>query len=349
MITNIDNDKIINNSKYNNLFLSASLNDINENCKILKSSFYLDSFNYFPVTKNYETFKNLFKRQDNNSIDNFYTKIFFENFKKNEKNFKKFEDCFILGSSPSDNYYSNLIHFLPRLFFNNEKHINLIIHRNLSNKFRSLLKNICNLREVQVNFNYIDDDFYQFNDSTCPQFFNIEKSIKILQYFFKKILENVKDLDYGKRIYIRREDADYRKILNEADLIEKLRKNNFQIINPNHFEILEQMKIFSCAEIIISPHGSNLSNIIFCNSGSKIYEIGPKFDNSYEINISNRYNQLSNVSNINYYKIDVDSVDVANHSTIAEKYISKKILNESNYYKNLIIKINQIDKLIDSL
>ena len=92
---------------------------------------------------------------------------------------------------------------------------------------------------------------------------------------------NIKAPEIGKRIYVRRENASYRKILNEADLIESLRKNGFDIINPHHFEIINQMKIFSNAEVIISPYGSNLSNIIFCKKGTKIVEISPNFRNSY--------------------------------------------------------------------
>ena len=33
------------------------------------------------------------------------------------------EDVYLLGSSFVDNYYTNLIFFLPRLFFNNEDEI----------------------------------------------------------------------------------------------------------------------------------------------------------------------------------------------------------------------------------
>tara|TARA_B100000579_G_C22828386_1_gene854537 strand:- start:1110 stop:2159 length:1050 start_codon:yes stop_codon:yes gene_type:complete len=349
MIEDINTETIIKNPDLNSLFLSASLQDINDKCKILKSNFYLDSFNYFPITSNYKTFKSLFKRQDNNSIEHFYNKNFLDDLKNNEKNFKKFENRFILGSSPADNYYSNLIHFFPRIFFNNNKEINLVIHRNLSNKFRNLIKAICELRGAKVNFNYLDDEFYIFNNSEIPQFFSIEKSVNILQYFFSKILINFKDLNYGKKIYIRRENATYRKILNEADLIERLKNNGFEIINPNHFEIFEQMKLFSNAELIIAPHGSNLSNIIFCKEGTKIYEIGPKLEKEYEINILNRYSYLSKITKLKYTKIEADSVNVNKHSNIAKKYISKKILDESNYYKNIILKINSIDNFINNL
>ena len=51
MLYDVDQLKILNDNLLNNTFSSALLKDINENCKILNSDFYLDSFNYIPITK----------------------------------------------------------------------------------------------------------------------------------------------------------------------------------------------------------------------------------------------------------------------------------------------------------
>ena len=116
MVKDIDESKILQTESLNNLFKSATLKDIGENCRILNTDFYLDSFNYFPITKKDECFTNLFKRQDDNSINHFYTEDFYKNFINKKSSFKLIKDSVILGSSPSDNYFSNLIHFLPRIF-----------------------------------------------------------------------------------------------------------------------------------------------------------------------------------------------------------------------------------------
>ena len=349
MLIDVNELEILKDNKLNNLFSSANLKDINQQCKILNGDFYLDSFNYFPINTNFKTFHMLFKRQDENSLHHFYREDFYKNFIDKKNDFKRITNSYVLGTSPADNYYSNLIHFLPRIFFNNDKKINLVIHRNLSNKFRNLIISLCQIRGIKVKFNYIDDGFYIFKNCSIPQFFEIKKSINILKFFIDKILLNIKPPEFGTKIYIRRDDVNYRKILNEADLIEKLRENGFEIINPHHFEILAQMKIFSNAEIVISPYGSNLSNIIFCNKRTKVIEISPHFQNSYEKNISNRYKDLSEMIDLDFHKISVETVDIKHHSDLAKKYISKNILNHSDYYKNLILKVSEIDKLISSL
>ena len=348
MIKDINESYILQNKSLNNAFKSADLRDISENCKILNTKFYLDSFNYFPITNNNETFLNLFKREDDNSINHFYTEDFYNNFTDKKSNFKVIKDCVVLGSSPSDNYFSNLIHFLPRIFFINDKKINLTIHRNLSNKFRKLIETICILRGIEISFTYLDDAFYNFNNSSIPEFFHIKKSIKILKFFLENALNDIVVPKFKPKIYIRREDANYRKILNEADLISKLRKLEFEIINPHHFEILEQMKIFSNAELILAPHGSNLSNIIFCRKDTKIIEISPDLNNLYEKNIANRYKDIADNLSLEFQTIKADSVDVVKHSELSKKYIHSKILKNSNYYKNMILKVSEIDKYFNN-
>jgi len=349
MLIDINESKIAKEESLNNLFKTASLNGINENCKILNKEFYLDAFNYFPITKNNETFANIFKREDDNSINHFYTENFYKNFIDKKNDFKLIKNCFILGSSPSDNYYSNLIHFVPRIFFTNDKIINIAIHRNLSNRFRKFIELICKIRGIEISFTFLDEGFYNFSNSSIPEFFNVNKSIKILKFFIEQTLMNVKVPEFKPKIYIRREDANYRKILNEADLINKLRQQGFEIINPQHFEIPEQMKIFSNAEVIVAPHGSNLSNIIFCKKGTKIIEISPKLNNLYEQNIAKRYKYITNFINLEFETIKADSVDVVNHSELSVKYIHPKILQNSNYYKNMIIKISEIEKKLNNL
>ena len=349
MLIDIKESEILQKETLNNLFKSAILKDISENCKILNTEFYLDSFNYFPLTKNNETFINLFKRADDNPINHFYTEDFYKNFTDKKNNFRVIKDCFVLGSSPSDNYFSNLVHFLPRIFFINDKQINLAIHRNLSNKFRKLIETICLLRGIEISYTYLDDDFYNFHNSSIPEFFNVNKSIKILKFFIEKTFTNIKVPEFKKKIYIRREDASYRKILNEADLISKLRKQEFEIINPHHYKILEQMKIFSKAEVIVAPHGSNLSNIIFCKKGAKIIEISPKLNNLYEQNIAKKYKNIADNLNLEFHTIKADSVDVEKYSEQSKKYIHSKILKNSNYYKNMILKMSEIEKYFNNL
>ena len=114
-------EDILNSEEINSKFISAKHNHLNIQCNILKENFFLDSANYFPITYEYESFLDVFSWGENNKYKNFYSENFLNNFKLNVNSFKKHSNVFVLGSSLSNNYFRNIITFLPRIFFINQK------------------------------------------------------------------------------------------------------------------------------------------------------------------------------------------------------------------------------------
>ena len=340
MIIDLNSTKIKNDKNLSNLFFNANFINLSINCNILKSSFYSDSFYYFPITENNETFSSLFNR-DLNNISHFYSKKFFDNYKSNKNSLKNFKEVYILGSNAGNNYYSNLLQFLPRIYFNKKSNLKIAIHRNSSNKYRKFIGSILKSLNIEFTFLFLDDDFYHFIDSDFPQFLNLNDSIKIL----KEFINPNTGVEISKKIYVTREDSNYRKVINEGDVVTLLREKGYKVINPQLYEIEEQIEIFSNAEKIIAPHGSNLANIIFCKPGTEIFEITPSFRENEKI-LENRYLNLCLINNLKHNKIVSDTVDVENHSTLAKKYIHKNVLSQSNYYKNLIVQIQELSKII---
>ena len=340
MIVDINSSKIKNDKSLSNLFDNANFSNLSINCNILKGNFFSDSFYYFPITENNETFSSLFNR-DLNNISHFYSQKFFNNFKDNKNSLKNFKEVYILGSNAGNNYYSNLLQFLPRIFFNKKTNIKLAIHRNSSNKYRNFIKSILKSLNIEFTFVFLDDDFYYFIDSEFPQFFTMKDSIEILKNF----LNPKTNVETSKKIYVTREDSNYRKIINEGDVVSLLREKGYKVINPQLYEIEEQIEIFSNAEKIIAPYGSNLANIIFCKPGTEIFEITPSFRDNENI-LKDRYSNLSLINNLKHNKIISDTVDVQNHSSLANKYINNEVLYKSNYYKNLIVKIQNLTPIV---
>ncbi len=340
MLSDINLDRIKSDKNISDLFVNASFSSLAINCNILKGSFFSDAFYYFPISNNNQTFSSLYLREFNN-LSHFYTVKFFENFNEKKHSLKSFKDIYILGSNSGNNYYSNLLHFLPRIFFNKQTNVKIAIHRNSSNKYREFLTAILNSLKIEFNFIYLDDDFFYFQNSEFPQFMSINDSIKILKNFFnpKANPEN------SKKIYVTREDSNYRRIINEGDIITLLREKGYRVINPQLYEIEEQIEIFSNAEKIISPYGSNLANIIFCKPGTEIVEISPPFTDKEKV-FDERYSNLSMLNKLKYNKIVADTIDVEKHSELAKKYIHPNILSNSNYYKNLILKIKDLKEII---
>jgi capsular polysaccharide biosynthesis protein len=93
--------------------------------------------------------------------------------------------------------------------------------------------------------------------------------------------------DFSERIYISRENAKYRRVLNEPEVKELLGAYGFITVSPEDLSLEEQIAMFAGAKIIIAPHGSGLTNIIFCQPGTKVIElISPHYLRYYYWGIS---------------------------------------------------------------
>ncbi len=344
IIKNLDEQDIIQDKKINSLFLTVLNDKLRIKCKILKSDFYLDSFNYFPITDDNLSFFRLFRwlGTARNRYNLFYTKSFSKNFFERRKNFKKFSNAVILGSSPSNDYFRNIMTFLPRIFFISDKEINLVIHRNTSNKFRVFIKEILTQKKIKVKkFIYLDDDFYKFNNSKIPQFFTMAASIIILN----KSLSYIKQ-DSGLKVYLSRHNSVYRNLINEGDLRDTLKKKNFMIVDTNNMSVFEQIKIFSEACVIVGPTSSALTNLVFSKKGTRVIEIIPKYKYDYETTFKIRYSKICKYRELKYMSIEADPVNNVKLNPETKKFISKKVLEESNYYKNLLIEVKKFEKII---
>jgi capsular polysaccharide biosynthesis protein len=105
-----------------------------------------------------------------------------------------------------------------------------------------------------------------------------------------------------KRIYISREDATHRKVLNEDEVFSILKKYGFKLIKLSTLSFEEKIKLFHCAEVIVSPHGAGLTNLIFCNPGTKIVEM---FTPTYLIPC---FHIISNHMDLDYYGLIGDKM-----------------------------------------
>ena len=101
----------------------------------------------------------------------------------------------------------------------------------------------------------------------------------------------------GRRLYISRGLASYRRVLNEVDVIQLLRQHGFEEIRFEQLSMCEQAESMASCEAVVAPHGAGLSNIVFCSPGTKVIEIfSPELVTGY-------FWKLSNQMNLDYYYI----------------------------------------------
>jgi len=102
-----------------------------------------------------------------------------------------------------------------------------------------------------------------------------------------------------KKLYFKRGDANKRKIINEEEIISLLESQGFVIIEPEQLSIIQQARLVSNANVIISAHGAALSNLVFVQKDNcKIMEI---FSPDYFR--TDCYYTLAGILNLDYWYI----------------------------------------------
>lgn len=87
------------------------------------------------------------------------------------------------------------------------------------------------------------------------------------------IPERTEEKSKGKRLYISRRKASYRRVINETEVLECLKNLGFIDITLESMTVKEQALLLASAEAVIAPHGAGLTNLVFCSPGTKVIEI----------------------------------------------------------------------------
>ena len=216
----------------------------------------------------------------------------------------------LTGGAGNFNYWHWLFDVLPRIKIikNNYdlKKIDYYLFPNLEKRFQTetldILKIPIKNRLSSIKSRHIYSDQIISTDHPYVVKNNPSHEIQNLPFWILDWLRSVflietdfKDNSYPKKIFIDRSDAtsnhsELRKILNEKEIIEKLKIDGYKPIRLADMAFIEQVKTFFNAEKIIGLHGAGFANLVFCRSNTKILEIKPSTDGKVIENLANNLN-----------------------------------------------------------
>lgn len=193
----------------------------------------------------------------------------------------------VISSPGSENWYHWLLQILPRLLIlkQAQAQYDRIYINNLTQPWQkeSLKIILSSLKIPEDKLLIINGDcIIQAEMLIVPSVPFIPRKDIPLPSWLKKELRAVflgKDSSPVKkyeRIYISREKASSRRILNEKDLIKSLRKLDFHIVDLETLSPHEQAHLFYNARVIVGPHGSGFANLLFVKPHCKLIEIDHK-------------------------------------------------------------------------
>lgn len=90
--------------------------------------------------------------------------------------------------------------------------------------------------------------------------------------------------DRSRRLFVSRDDATTRRVANEKDLSRLFQERDIEVIRCGDLPLRKQLAAFSEASLVIGPHGSALTNLLFSRTGTKVIEL---FSSAAALDVSN--------------------------------------------------------------
>ena len=176
-------------------------------------------------------------------------------------------------------------------------------------------------RHLKVDKLYVCEHPWYYTGYVQYEIKNIPKWI--IKFLRTKFLNLSKEFKCSKKIFIDRTDSlfSHCKLINNDEIKRFLSEEGFEIYQTSKLKFLEQVYLFKNAEIIVSPHGAALSNIVFSNSNLKLIELIP------ENHPSKKCERISNILGFNYIRVELENLN-SKHNLNGDMKISTEDLNK---------------------
>jgi capsular polysaccharide biosynthesis protein len=179
----------------------------------------------------------------------------------------------VIGGSA--NYYHWLIDSLPRLLLA-KQHVDISTYKIVVNKplqrFQRESLALLGIEDQQL-LQVGDDEAIRARSTLVP---SLLASTTVPHPMLPKMLQNAfpeRHRSPHRRVYLSRQEASSRRLLNEAELIPLLKRYGFQRIVPSTLSFQEQIDLCYGADALVAVHGAGMANIAFCPASTKVFEI----------------------------------------------------------------------------
>lgn len=136
----------------------------------------------------------------------------------------------------------------------------------------------------------------------------MEPSASTIHLLRRIFLESTESEKNRRRIYISRNDAETRRLMNEQRLLAYLTPLGFEVYYLSTLSMSEQVMLFAAASLIVAPHGAGLANLSFSMPECCVIELMP------ETYVVDCFKVICDTLNIRYRRVMCQPVVPANNS-----------------------------------
>lgn len=232
-----------------------------------------------------------FQYRNNKNEKNELNSVFFKGTPKIKKKIKGSVFSLLVGGGGNSNYWHWLFDVIPKFyiyqsskFFDPNSYILLpSLDRDFQNETLDLLGIKRKFRISSKYYRHFEADKivttshpYNFLNDPDKDSLNIPSwifSFLKKSFLIEKIIDSNYIKKFPKKIYISRKDGtSLRYLINEKEVKDVLKKNDFQEIILSQYSFADQVSMFYNADFIAGLHGAGFANIVFCRSGTNVLE-----------------------------------------------------------------------------
>ncbi|MGH8961044.1 MAG: glycosyltransferase family 61 protein [Jatrophihabitantaceae bacterium] len=97
-----------------------------------------------------------------------------------------------------------------------------------------------------------------------------------VEFLRSRLLPSVDVSGPRRRIFVTRgPSANNRAVVNEDAVLALLAARGFEPVDPGSLSVVQQIRTFATASVIVAPHGAALANLIFTGPGAHVIELFP--------------------------------------------------------------------------
>jgi hypothetical protein len=94
-------------------------------------------------------------------------------------------------------------------------------------------------------------------------------------YLRRLFASDIGERQQFRRLYVSRNDTNRRHLTNEAEVVAALQPYGFEAVTMSGRSVSAQAALFAEAAVVVAPHGGALTNLVFCQPGTKVVELFP--------------------------------------------------------------------------
>ncbi|MEG3841898.1 FkbM family methyltransferase [Microcoleus sp. herbarium14] len=135
-----------------------------------------------------------------------------------------------------------------------------------------------------------------------------------------------------KRIYISRNAGAQRRTINEDEVLNILNERGFTRIFAESISFAEQVALMANAEVVVLMHGSAVSNLVFCQPGTKVIEI---FSPHHVVQIGEL---ISHYQGLDYYYLIGSGIECPQ---------LRQLVYDRDGYEDTLVNIDSLKNLLE--